>query len=88
MRLDKFLQVARLVKRRALAKELCDAGKVYLDGRAAKASSEVKVGSQITIDWGTRRTTWEVLSVPERQVPSSQAKLLYKLVGEASREEE
>jgi len=55
MRLDKYLKVSRLIKRRTLAKEVCDQGRIALNERPAKASSELKVGDILTIDFGQRR---------------------------------
>jgi ribosomal 50S subunit-recycling heat shock protein len=54
MRLDKYLKVSRLIKRRSLAKEVCDQGRIELNGRPAKASSELKPGDILTIDFGQR----------------------------------
>lgn len=70
MRLDKFLQVSRLVKRRALANELCDRGRVRVNGQRAKATASVKAGDVITIAQGDRRLIAKVLDVPERPTPS------------------
>jgi len=70
MRLDKFLQVSRLVKRRAVAGALCDKGRVRVNGNAAKASAGVRAGDVITIAFGDARLVAKVLSVPERAVPS------------------
>jgi ribosomal 50S subunit-recycling heat shock protein len=72
MRLDKFLQVSRLVKRRALANELCDRGRVRVNGHPAKAASNVKEGDLITIAQGDRRLVAKVLDVPERPHPSKE----------------
>lgn len=55
MRLDKYLKVSRLIKRRTLAKEVCDQGRIALNDRPAKPSSELKVGDILTIDFGQRR---------------------------------
>lgn len=66
MRLDKFLQVTRLVKRRTLAQELIKAGRVQIGGRAAKPGAELKVGDVIAVALGRRRLTICVLEVPER----------------------
>lgn len=82
MRLDKFLQVSRLVKRRASAKEACLGGRVQVNGRAAKPGSEVAVGDLITLTWGRKTTQVEVLVVPERNLPASQAKTLYHVLKE------
>ena len=72
MRLDKFLQVSRLVKRRALANELCDRGRVRLNGQRSKASASVKQGDLIAIIHGDRRLLAKVLSVPDRPQPSKE----------------
>lgn len=66
MRLDKFLQVSRLVKRRTLAHSLCEGGHVALNGVPGKASTTVRVGDRIEIDWGGRRLVAKVLVVPDR----------------------
>lgn len=65
MRLDKYLKVSRLIKRRTVANEACDAGRVLLNGKAARASAAVKVGDQIEIQFGTRTVRVEVLDVQE-----------------------
>lgn len=70
MRLDKFLQASRFIKRRTLANRLCDAGKVTLNGRTAKPAAEVKTGDQVGVDFGTRQIVVKVLRLPEgRQSP-------------------
>lgn len=65
MRLDKYLKVSRLIKRRTVANEACDAGRVLVNGKPAKASVSVKEGDQIEIQFGGRTVTVEVLSVQE-----------------------
>ena len=65
MRLDKFLKVSRLIKRRTVANEACDAGRVTINGRPAKASTDVKVGDVLEIMFGTKPVKVEVLSVQE-----------------------
>jgi ribosomal 50S subunit-recycling heat shock protein len=55
MRLDKYLKVSRLIKRRSVAKEVCDGGKVSVNGKTAKAGTEVKVGDVLEIGFGPRR---------------------------------
>ncbi len=65
MRLDKYLKVSRLMKRRTVANEACDAGRVSINGKQAKASSEVKIGDQISIAFGTRTVTVKVLKIEE-----------------------
>ena len=65
MRLDKYLKVSRLIKRRTIANEACDAGRVLLNGRVARASSPVKAGDVIEIMFGNRNVKVEVLDVQE-----------------------
>lgn len=65
MRLDKFLKVSRLIKRRTVANEACDAGRVMVNGKPAKASVNVKVGDIIEIMFGTRTVKVEVLDIQE-----------------------
>ena len=77
MRLDKFLKVARLIKRRTVANEACDAGRVMVNGKAAKASVNVKAGDVIEIEFGTRTVKVEVLDVQET-VKKDEAKELYR----------
>ena len=65
MRLDKYLKVYRLIKRRTVANEACDAGRVMINGKTAKAGTDVKVGDVIEIGFGTRNVKVEVLDVQE-----------------------
>ncbi len=65
MRLDKFLKVSRLIKRRTVANEACDTARVSVNGRPAKASYDVKVGDVLQIQFGARAITVEVLQVSE-----------------------
>ncbi|MBQ8567739.1 MAG: RNA-binding S4 domain-containing protein [Oscillospiraceae bacterium] len=65
MRLDKYLKVTRLIKRRTVANEACDAEKVWVNGKPARASYDVKVGDIIEINMGTRPLKVKVLNVTE-----------------------
>ena len=65
MRLDKYLKVSRLIKRRTVANEACDAGRVMINGKTAQAGTDVKVGDVIEIGFGTRNVKVEVLDVQE-----------------------
>ena len=65
MRLDKFLKVSRIIKRRTVAKEACDGGRVSLNGRIAKAGSEVKEGDVLEIRFGSRLGRYEIVTVRE-----------------------
>ena len=77
MRLDKFLKVSRLIKRRTVANEACDAGRVLVNGSVAKASDKVKVGDIIEIQFGTRTVKVEVLDIQET-TKKEEAKDLFK----------
>ena len=79
MRLDKYLKVSRPIKRRTVANEACDAGRVLLNGKAAKASAEVKPDDIIEIGFGTRTVKVQVLAV-EETVRKDEAKEMYKYV--------
>ncbi len=79
MRLDKYLKVSRLIKRRTVANEACDAGRVLVNGKAARASYDIKVGDVIAITLGAREVKAEVVSVQET-VAKNDAALLYKLL--------
>ena len=77
MRLDKYLKVSRLIKRRTVANEACDAGRVLVNGKIAKASVSVKVGDKIEIQFGNKTVAVEVLSV-EDNVKKELAKDMYQ----------
>lgn len=77
MRLDKYLKVSRLIKRRTVANEACDAGRVMINDRPAKASAEVKAGDIITIAFGNKDVRVEVLDVQET-VRKDEAKELFR----------
>ena len=79
MRLDKFLKVSRLIKRRTVANEACDNGRISVNGRVVKASYDVKVGDRIEISMGTRTVTVEVLEVADN-VRKDDASGMYKEV--------
>lgn len=77
MRLDKWLKVSRLIKRRTVAQEACDAGHVSLNGRTAKPSQEVRTGDTVEITFGARTLRAEVLSVQET-VKKDDAAAMYR----------
>lgn len=81
MRLDKYLKVSRLVKRRTLAKELCDGGRVEVNGRTAKAGTEVQIGDLLKIRYGSRIMSVKVEKILE-QARKEQAGELYRVLGE------
>lgn len=77
MRLDKYLKVSRLIKRRTVANEACDNGRICVNGKVVKASYDVKVGDKIEIAMGTRTVGVEVLAVAE-SVKKDDAAAMYK----------
>ena len=79
MRLDKYLKVSRLIKRRTIANEACDAGRVTVNGKVARASLEVKVGDEIEISFGSRDVKVLVTSVKET-VKKEESAELYKII--------
>lgn len=79
MRLDKYLKISRLIKRRTVANEACDAGRVLVNGKIARASYDVKVGDRLEITLGERVLRAEVLSVSE-YATKEQATDLYRML--------
>lgn len=79
MRIDKYLKVSRLIKRRTVANEACDAGRVSVNGRPVKASYDVKVGDEIEIAFGTRNVKAKVVSLAE-STKKDDAKDMYVLL--------
>ena len=83
MRLDKFLQVSRIIKRRPVANEVCNRGKVQVNRQPAKASKIISTGDVISIDFGERENrgivTYEVLEVPTGNMPKSKVTTLYQV---------
>ena len=77
MRLDKYLKVSRLIKRRTVANEACDNGRISVNGRVVKASYEVKEGDRIEISMGTRTVAGEVVQVADN-VRKDDAGAMYK----------
>ncbi len=77
MRVDKFLKVSRLIKRRSVANEACDAGRVLVNDKPAKASVQVKAGDTLEIMFGTKSVKVEVLNVQET-VRKEEAETLYR----------
>lgn len=79
MRLDKYLKVSRLIKRRTIANEACDAGRVSLNGTPAKASTNVKIGDVIEISFGGKVAKVEVLNILD-STKKDDAKELFKYI--------
>ena len=79
MRLDKYLKVSRIIKRRTVANEACDAGRVMINGKAQRASYDVKIGDVIEINFGSKPFKAQVTNVKE-VVKKDDAALLYKII--------
>jgi ribosomal 50S subunit-recycling heat shock protein len=80
MRIDKFLKVSRIIKRRTLANEACDAGRISVNDRLVKASYDVKIGDIIELRFGEKVSKFEVLKVAEH-VTKDGAQELYRVIG-------
>jgi ribosomal 50S subunit-recycling heat shock protein len=83
MRLDRFLKLSRLIKQRSVAKWACDAGRVSILGRRAKAGTTVRVGDELTISLRDRTLEVRVLEIPTGNVSKERAATLYELIGES-----
>lgn len=79
MRIDKFLKVSRVIKRRTVAADACDGGRIEINGKVVKPSKDVKVGDVVTVSFGNNVMKFEVLSVDEHQTKQS-AENMYKLL--------
>jgi len=86
VRLDKWLKVSRLVKRRTVADTLCDLGRVMVDGRIAKSATPVRPGQRLLVRWGHRMTEVQILEVPAGAVPTAEASRLYRIIDGVSPE--
>lgn len=81
MRVDKYLKVSRLIKRRTIAKEVCDHEKITINGKISKPSTEIKVNDIITIKFGTKLITIKVLSTNE-YTKKEESNLMYEIIKE------
>lgn len=81
MRLDKYLKVSRLIKRRSVANDACDASRITVNGKAAKASYDVKLGDLITVAFGSRSVTVRVLDIRDT-TKKTEAVGMYEVVSE------
>ena len=81
MRLDKYLKVARILKRRTISKEMADSERVYVNGKAAKPSHTVKVGDEVAIIFGQKKLTVRVMMLKEN-IKKEEASDLYEIISE------
>jgi len=78
MRLDKFLKVSRLIKRRTVANDVCDSARVFVNNNPAKPAKQLKVGDIISIEYKNMIKSYKVLIVPEGNIPVNSANTLYE----------
>lgn len=88
MRLDLFLKQTGLIRRRPIAKLMCDGGKVARNGQLAKPSDEVRGGDTLALDFGTRRIEVEIVAVPAGSVPKARRDEFYRLTSEEKIEDD
>ena len=81
MRLDKYLKVSRLIKRRTVANEACDASRITVNGKNAKASYDVKIGDEISISFGSKLVTVKVLDIRDT-TKKTEAVGMYEIISE------
>ena len=79
MRIDKFLKVSRVIKRRSVAADACDGGRIEINGKVAKPSKDVKIGDVVTVSFGNNPLRFEVLDVNEKQTKQS-AETMYRVI--------
>lgn len=87
VRLDQFLKISRLVKRRPLAKEICDLGAVRVNSHAAKPGHEINVGDLVEISFWNRQIKLEILEIPESNVSKERAAQLYRVLEQYFKEQ-
>lgn len=79
MRIDKFLKVSRVIKRRSVAADACDGGRIEINGKVAKPSKDVKIGDVVTVSFGNNTLRFEVLDVNEKQTKQS-TETMYRVI--------
>lgn len=87
MRLDKFLKISRIIKRRTIAKEVADKGRIQVNGVVAKSSSDVKVGDELTISFGNKTMIVKIEKIVE-STKKEETKEMYTIISEKSRTDE
>jgi ribosomal 50S subunit-recycling heat shock protein len=87
MRLDKFLKISRIIKRRTIAKEVADKGRIQVNGLVAKSSSDVKVGDELTISFGNKTMVVKIEKIVE-STKKEETKEMYTVISEKSKSDE
>ena len=88
MRLDKWLKLSRVIKRRTIAQMACDQGRVFVNDRTAKSATTLKLGDRVHIELGSRALTVEVAQLPTKAPPAQEAANLYTLIEDIRRPRE
>ena len=88
MRLDKFLKVSRIIKRRTEAKKACLAKCIKINGRIAKVGDEIKIGDKLEIDFTDKFLQVKIIEVPLRNIPAEKASFLYEVIKKIKKEED
>ncbi len=88
MRLDKFLKISRIIKRRPVAKAVCDSGRVCVNDQPAKAGKEIKEGDILRVNLKSKILTCQILSIPAGNVRVSEASSLYEILSEEEIEQD
>ena len=83
MRLDKFLKVSRIIKRRTVANEACDNARIFVNGKSAKASYDVKLGDEISVSFGSKNITVRVLEIKET-TKKTESQGMYEVISETN----
>lgn len=79
MRIDKFLKVSRVIKRRSVAADACDCGRIEINGKVVKPSKDVKIGDVVQVSFGNNTLRFEVLDINEKQTKQS-AENMYRVI--------
>ncbi len=82
MRLDQYLKETRIIKRRTIAKQMCDEGFVFVNSKKAKASYEVKIGDEIEIYFKQKKSKYLIQEIPRKGIRKSEASNYYTMIGE------
>ena len=88
MRLDKFLKVSRIIKRRPVAKSVCDSGRVLVNDKPARAGKELREGDILRVKLNSKTLTCQILSIPTGNVRAAEASSLYKVISEEEIEQD
>ncbi len=83
MRMDQYLKETRIIKRRTLAKQMCDEGFIFVNTKKAKASYEIKIGDNIDIFFKQKKMSYRVLDIPKKGTPKGESYKFYEVLNES-----